>query len=60
VRVQRGHPAFPTPSLSGRFKHASDASRREGEVVCETRAPSLRAVRPAMTVLTLLVCFPAV
>jgi hypothetical protein len=28
-----GHPAFPTPSLGGRFINASGASRREDEVV---------------------------
>src|SRR5258707_13129413 len=38
-----GHPAFPTPSLGGRFINASDASRREGEVVWGIVATSLRA-----------------
>src|ERR1700716_4308456 len=29
-----GHPAFPTPSMGGRFSKASGASRREDERVC--------------------------
>ncbi len=29
-----GHPAFPTPSLGGRFINASGASRREGANAC--------------------------
>src|SRR6266568_6027988 len=29
-----GHPAFPTPSLGGRYSNASGASRREGANVC--------------------------
>jgi hypothetical protein len=33
----QGHPAFPTPSLGGRFINASGASRREGEVVSAMR-----------------------
>jgi hypothetical protein len=33
-----GHPAFPTPSLGGRFTNASGASRRKGEVVIASAA----------------------
>src|SRR5467141_3820966 len=30
----QGHPAFPTPSLGGRFSNASGASRRENTDTC--------------------------
>jgi hypothetical protein len=45
LRVHRSHPAFPTPSLGGRFSNTSGASRREDEVVSGIGGPSLRAKR---------------
>jgi len=36
--LSEGHPAFPTPSLGGRFINASGASRREGVVVIASAA----------------------
>src|SRR2546430_3423247 len=40
-----GHPAFPTPSLGGRFTNASGAWRREDEGVSGIRVPSLRGAK---------------
>src|SRR5258705_10684903 len=40
-RGGNGHPAFPTPSLGGRFIKASGASRREVANVCFPSCPAL-------------------
>jgi hypothetical protein len=56
-----GHPAFPTPSLGGRFSNPSGASRREDKVVRETIATSLRAKlsNPSRRVKERMDCFVA-